>query len=220
MANFYTIKQVSLRSGSAKSSRGKTLFQKQGTLDGACGAYSVTMALEILGQVNAEQIAEGEKGDSVEQNKFLKAINDRGLYPNGLSTNEVVKIVNEIFIKKAEAQPYYFKKFKEEDKFIQRMVDTLDNDCPVMLSFYYQKGKDNEGGHWVVAVGYEYDEQDEVNKLLLLDPSGEEPSMAPWNAYIKLNEKKAGKYVHRYVRTNDNCAIRLGDAIGFFSHKE
>lgn len=214
MADFHTIKQVSLRSGSAKSSRGKTLFQKQGTLDGACGAYCVTMALDILGLIDAGQIAEGEKGDSVEQNKFLKAINDRGLYPNGLSTNEAVKMVNEFFINKAEAQPYYFKKFKDEENYLQRMIDALDDDCPVMLSFNYPKGKDNEGGHWVVAVGYEYDEHDDVKKLLLLDPSGEEPSMAPWNAYIKLNEKKAGNYVHRYVRACDNCAIRLDDAIG------
>lgn len=220
MADFHTIKQVSLRSGSAKSSRGKTLFQKQGTLDGACGAYCVTMALDILGLIDAEQIAEGEKGDSVEQNKFLKAINDRGLYPNGLSTNEVVKIVNEIFIKKAEAQPYYFKKFKDEENYLQRIINALDDDYPIMLSFFFPKREESEGGHWAVAVGYEYDEHDDVKKLLLLDPSGEEPSMAPWNAYIKLNDKKNGNYTHRYVRSDVNFAIRLDDAIGLFIPEE
>ena len=45
---------------------------------------------------------------------------------------------------------------------------------------------DNKNGHWVVAVGYAVDENDNLTAILTLDPGNDSPKYSMWNGIIDL----------------------------------
>jgi hypothetical protein len=74
-------------------------FQKahyrQGDLDGACGAYSIAMVLNILGVFEADNIhSDSNSGDNrFAERRLIKALNEQGLYRDGLDSNEIRQIL-------------------------------------------------------------------------------------------------------------------------------
>ena len=53
---------------------------------------------------------------------------------------------------------------KEDDDLIELVQNCIDKNIPTILGFNY----DNKNGHWVVAVGYAVDENDNLTAILTL----------------------------------------------------
>ena len=90
MKQFKVIDQLCLIGGQLKCKKtSNRSFQKahfkQGDLDGACGAYSVSMALNILGVFEAEELySDTDFNRRTAEWNLIKALNENGLYRNVL----------------------------------------------------------------------------------------------------------------------------------------
>ena len=67
-----------------------------------------------------------------------------------------------------------------------------------------------EGGHWVVVIGFEYDE-DGVRRFMLLDPSEPEPDVCAWNGLIEARGT-GGRYPYAWWSDEERKA-RLEHAL-------
>ena len=87
-------------------------FQKahyrQGDLDGACGAYSIAMVLNILGVFEADNIySDSNSGDNrFAERRLIKALNEQGLYRDGLDSNEIRQILTTNYKKYVNVESY------------------------------------------------------------------------------------------------------------------
>ena len=197
MRQFKVINQLKLIDGVLMCRRpsGRS-FQKahfkQGDLDGACGAYSVAMVLNILGVFEAEEICSDNLIDKrTSEWKLIKALNEEGLYRDGLTSDKIQKILLDNYSSRVSVQ--CASKDSGHD-IVEIMKNWIDNDNPVILRFGFNKND----GHWVVAVGYVEDENGNITDILTLDPGSESPKYALWNGILNLNKEPRKKFGYRY----------------------
>lgn len=199
---------------SSKSKNGRTYYNahyRQGDLDGACGAYSIAMCLNILGVFNSEESL--SKDDSkidwrTLEGRMIKKLDSKGLYRNGLELEECEEILDTY-----KSMVYYEEPENDEDiiAYAKKMVD---ENTPSMLGISF-----SGGAHWIVIVGYVID--DKTNTfiaLLTLDPGYKSQSVAFWNGYISLkiennNKRKTYKYfyapMNRLISINEIFSIHI-----------
>jgi hypothetical protein len=169
--------------------KGKKEYQihmQQGDIDGACGPYSILMALIIKGCV---KITDDEK----KVDKALKSFGANPLIRKGTVVNELNKFIDIINGK------FSLRKIQgKDDKLFQKIISYLNTDEPVMIGL---------PGHWSLAIGYEawdpqvisIDDKDasfkivNVDRLYLLDPSIRSPNGTYWNAVLTRKAKYRGK---------------------------
>lgn len=195
MKQFKVIDQLSLINGElvckkpSNRSYQKAHF-KQGDLDGACDAYSVSMVLNILGVFEAEELYSDTYFDRrTAEWKLIKALNENGLYRDGLTSNEIQEIVTKNYSKYANIQ--YANK---ENDIIELTKQWIDENVPVIL----RMGYDAHNGHWIVAVGYALNEKNELTDILTLDPGNGSPKYCLWNGILNINKEHRKKYGYHY----------------------
>ena len=160
---------------------------RQGDLDGACGVYSIAMLLNILGVFEAEEMNSNLEGDArYAEWKLIKALNEYGLYRDGLRSDEIQEILTKTYSKYVNVQVAN----KEDHDLIELVQNCIDKNIPTILGFNY----DNKNGHWVVAVGYAVDENDNLTAILTLDPGNDSPKYSMWNGIIDLPKVPRKKY--------------------------
>ena len=100
MKHFKVIDQLHLIDGElmCKTMNGRSYQKahyKQGDLDGACGAYSIAMVLNILGVLDAGDVFDDSKIDKrTTYGRLIKTLNkEYGLYPDGLTANDIKKLL-------------------------------------------------------------------------------------------------------------------------------
>ena len=122
---------------------------RQGDLDGACGAYSVAMVLNILGVFQADDIySDSDSADNrFADRRLIKALNEFGLFRDGLTSGEITEVLTKYFSKKVSSDSFT----KLEHDLNDLIVAELEDNTPVILRLAYNKDE----GHWVVVVGYE-----------------------------------------------------------------
>ena len=204
MKQFKIIDQLQLVDGvlMCKKPSGRS-FQRahyrQGDLDGACGAYSISMVLNILGVFHADEInSNSDKADNrFAERRLIKALNEQGLYRDGLNSNDIQAILSKNYSKYVNVNSFT----KNEYNILKLIVDNLNDNTPVVLGIRFNK----ENGHWVVVVGYEIDAQGEIKALLTLDPGANSPTYSYWNGIINL--KKAHRKTYGYLYTTDNSTM-------------
>lgn len=202
MKQIHIISPLFLQQGILKSKvngSAKKVHYKQGELDGACGAYSIAMALNIVGAFDADFITtETPYVDfRTAEGKLHKAIHDWGLYPNGLSVDNCSKILDS------------YKKYVSYEVLegIDNIKQSLDSNLPVVLGIDY-----SGGGHWIVAVGYEL-KDDQILNIYTLDPGSILPVSAYWNGVICLKKEKGKKYCYDYDSVDWSTKVKLTEAI-------
>ena len=199
MKQFKVINQLYLIDGELMCKKpSKRSFQKahfkQGDLDGACGAYSVAMVLNILGAFEAEDICSDNQIDKrTSEWKLIKALNEEGLYRDGLTSDRIQEILLENYRSRVTVQ--CASKASKHD-IAEITKNWIDNDSPVILRL----GFDKNNGHWVVAVGYIEDEHGVLTDILTLDPGSKSPSYALWNGILNLHKEPRKKFGYRYVK--------------------
>ena len=209
MKQFKVIDQLCLKEGKLKCKKpSNRSFQKahfkQGDLDGACGAYSVSMALNILGVFEAEELYSGTDFDRrTAEWKLIKALNENGLYRNGLKLENIQEILKKNYSKYVNVQCAN----KKDDIFniTQQWIDT---NVPIILGIDY----DSHHGHWIVAVGYALNENDELTDILTLDPGVDSPMCCLWNGILNINQEPKKKYGYEY-NTNRLDLVDVAEAI-------
>lgn len=183
---------------------------RQGSMDGACGLYSIMMALIICGVVRYDDARSFWTFTSrTPIGKLFSYFSEKGpLVAEGASLDDVHKVIDEYYPKLLDFQGFI--RCKEIDM-LESIEDQINQDSPVLLLMTFE-----DGGHWVVVIGCEYEyehrEKDkELRSLLILDPSVDAPLMCSWNGIIDARSTK-GKYPFRWWTTKDP-AVRVPDPI-------
>jgi hypothetical protein len=178
-------------------------------MDGACGPYSVMMALLILGCMRWDEVTSfGFWFDPTHSKGKLWSMLEKhpGLLRDGTDLKALRKLLQKSFgdtLTTAEM-------VGTPAALIEFVIDRLQNDQPVIVGVRYSK----DGGHWLVVIGYEEDPQGNITKLLALDSSANAPQLCAWNAYIDLTNPARGKqYKYNWVNTTTTTAIKFDDAL-------
>ena len=164
---------------------------KQGDLDGACGAYSVAMVLNILGVFEADDMySDSDSADNrYAERRLIKALHEFGLFRAGLCSEQITEILTKQFSKKVSVDSFSKKQHDLKDLIIAE----LEENNPVILRLAYNKNE----GHWLVVVGYEQIGE-KVTSLLTLDPGNDSPFLAKWNGIIDLEKLPKKIYGYKY----------------------
>jgi hypothetical protein len=209
MKYFTVINQLEMKNGvlSCRKPSGRS-FQKahykQGDLDGACGAYSIAMVLNILGVFESDELCSDTEFDKrTAEWKLIKALNEDGLYRDGLNSDKIQRIINN-YAKYVTAQVIR----KKEYDIISETKDLIDNNNPVILGFGFNK----HDGHWVVAVGYATDENDNLTAILTLDPGSNSPRYSLWNGIVDLPKIPKKRYGYSY-NSDYSSMVDIDEAI-------
>ena len=208
MKQFKVIEQLKLIDGELKC---KTMsghayqkaHYKQGDLDGACGAYSIAMTMNILGVLDADDIYDSSHIDKrTTYGKLIKTLNEEnGLYPVGLTSRNIRKILLDNYSKCVNVKCIS----NNRHNLVERAVKCINENTPVIISIRFNKND----GHWIVVVGYEIDEEENITALLTLDPGSNSPIYSYWNGYLDL--KKMPHKTYAYTYTSDYKRMVLID---------
>lgn len=146
MRQFKVINQLELKDGVLMCKKpSRRSYQKahyrQGDLDGACGAYSIAMVLNIIGVFEADEIySNSDKSDNrFAERRLIKALNEQGLYRDGLNSDEIHEILSKTYSKYVHIQVFT----KEENNISEIIKDSLNENTPVILRLGYDK----QNGH-------------------------------------------------------------------------
>jgi len=209
MRTYQVINQLSLDSSKVyckrKSGKGnQVLPQRQGTLDGACGAYSLAMALMAIGVLNVQDITFTSHDKRTSLGRFIKQlVEQNGLYPNGDYLLSYKKMVDTDFSKFVSTELYNSK----NQLAIDFIISKIGINVPVIVDIQY-----SGGAHALLVVGVALDEEEQPEKLLCLDPAFDAPTCCVWNSVIDI--KKAfhkKKFCYKW-ETNDSM-IYINEAL-------
>ena len=199
MKQFKVIDQLSLIDGvlMCKRPSGRSYQKahyKQGDLDGACGAYSLSRVLNILGVFEADELLTptNKQNKRTDEWKLIKALNQWGLYRDGLKSSDIRTILKKYY---SDIVSVYIPRLEKNGKDVpEKLKYWIDQNTPVILGINYN----SEEGHWIVAVGYALDENYNYTSILTLDPGADTPRYCLWNGIIELDKEPRKKYGYRY----------------------
>jgi hypothetical protein len=178
---------------------------KQGDLDGACGAYSISMVLNILGVFEADEfLCPGKDDKRTAKWKLIQALNEQGLYRNGLTSDKIQELLTKSYSSHVVVQCAD----KSQHNLIDLTKTWLENNIPIILGINYN----SNDGHWIVVVGYALDENGELTNLLTLDPSNDSPKCSLWNGILNVRKEPRKKFGYQYC-TNDVRMVDVEEAI-------
>lgn len=201
MKHFKVISGITIKDQKIISKANKTpIFERQGTADGACGPYSLFMSLKILGILTQTDTFSPEKIDQrTSVYKFMKDISKlKGLIFDGTDLRRLYDTINKNLKSKVNVEWSQ----ENDDNLIDFVIQELDENKPTIIGLTF-----TEGGHWVVAVGYTTNENNKITNLLVLDPSGEEPSFSSWNSIISLSHNKRAKFPYKWITSGYNVSF-------------
>lgn len=156
---------------------------RQGGLDGACGPYSVVMALVTLGVMSYREAQNMYQwhGNSRE-GRFRTEIRNLGaLVSEGTDYKDMLKLVD-CFRGVGVGAEYVTGNKKD---IVQQVQDAVDCQCAPIIGVRWSGGE----GHWMMVVGYQGYEDDgdfQITHLLCLDPGSDTPRTSLWNAVIEV----------------------------------
>lgn len=180
-------------------------FIKQGDLDGACAPYSVSMILMLLGIIKRNEIGIRQLRDKRTRLGKLMSLflDEKGLVLDGYDYKALHHELQGI---KNLVKTTYHK--GDNEAFFEDLKQKVANNFPLLMSLEY-----SGGAHALVAVGYEYDLDGDITKVLCLDPGFEKPLFTYWNSVIDVETVYTGKYKYKWL--NSNSYVDIDDYICF-----
>jgi hypothetical protein len=196
---------------------------RQGDLDGACGPYSIMMALilsEVLSLKQAKNLWNGSVDGRTTFSKFVKKLD--ALVTKGTTDDDlkslflaIQRVVGTPKIKKlgmsilVSAIDQSVLKGLALLSAVQHHIDTYDR--PVILMLDWSSSE----AHWVVAVGYQVrikEGKQELANILTLDPGAPTGKISAWNGVLGQGGLKTRKL--RYT-TDDGLPTICSASQGF-----
>lgn len=158
---------------------------RQGGLDGACGPYSVVMALITLGVLRYSEATNMYKWDGrSREGRFRDELKNFGaLVSEGTNGHALVKLAD--VFKSQDVSAEYLRGSKKD--IVETVKEAIDHCNAPIIGVAWAGGS----GHWMMVVGYqgyEDDGQFQLTHLLCLDPASETPKTSLWNAVISVYE--------------------------------
>ena len=192
MALIYTVPDIFLINGELLTSDGNGGFMKihnhQGTLDGACSVYSLTMSMLYENIIHHE---ETEKPGRSNGGRLLKELfSDFGLVKDGFNFRVLKRIIEKYKTKNWRVD---YLGDTTQKECIKGICDEIKQGCAPIIGIGYC-GQDF--GHALLAVGYEVVDE-KVERIFCLDPGAPTPKTAIWNSYIDVhNLRRRSTYVN------------------------
>lgn len=173
------------------------VFLQQGSIDGACGPYSIFMGLLTLGLIDRNQIISNKIKGSERLGKLLNKLNNEyfSLFKNGTYLKDLEEIIIETYGKLISIKTLD----KKNKDVLNFTIQHLKQNHPTIIGVNFETG-----GHWMLAIGYETNEKGEVIRILTLDSSGENPIVSSWNSIIDAKTSKRGEYKYKWWTKSEN----------------
>jgi hypothetical protein len=202
MKNIQIISTLHINNGGVQAKTGNGRYQlihlQQGDLDGACAVYSTIMILILIGAVRYKDVSlSGFQNDKrTALGKLKKELFEtQGMHRDGNyleheELDSIAKILKRSFSKIVSVRWFDFKIVN----IIETIQEHLEDDQAVLISLSYK----GAGVHALVAIGFEMNKRNEVQKIFCLDPSYPSPKFGYWNSYISLNEN-SGQFPHLQI---------------------
>lgn len=183
------------------------LHKQQGDLDGACAVYSLVMALLCKGLLaDSDTQIFNTPNRRTQKGKFLyHFFNEKGLIQEGYSFKTLAKEINESSFNVVATR----KDPRTDEGKVNLITEYLDMDIPVIISVKY----DDESGHALLAIGVEKDRNNDITKILCLDPGFPRPKCAIWNSYIEVTRSPKSDKPFKYVREDRDIKVCLDDML-------
>lgn len=190
------------------SERWVRIHHKQGDMDGACAVYCLMMNLLILGYISEEDVSVYQVADKrTKRGRFISYfLEEQGLIRAGYKYSALVKELKFLCGDDLNVQR---KNPGKADVQIMLITNCIENDMPVIISVDFEKG----GGHALLAVGIELDSNQNIDKILCLDPGVESPIYAEWNCFIDVSKDNGKEFPFAYVTKEECNKVMLGDMI-------
>jgi len=185
------------------------VFLQQGSIDGACGPYTLLMALLILGLIDYDQATDmwWEK-KSTRFGKLIKSMQTHDtLFQSGTDLEDLKHLVDNSFKKNIDIA-LSESKGKQVVNFV---LEELKSNKPVIIGI---NGK--ELAHWMLAIGFEEDEHGQISKIFFLDPSQPNKSNY-WIASINIKDTYHGRYPYQWVDQSEETLISFEHAMSLGS---
>ena len=185
---------------------------RQGEMDGACAVYALMMNLLILKTIRRNQLEDlfnkMKKSPEVER-LFHEFFDKHGLVRDGFHFKDVCGLTNRTFGDKVTAKYDDKDSLRGEKEILDSIKNTLDSNMPIILGIDFKGG----GGHAVVAIGYESDDEGLFN-IFCMDPGYDIFPTSYWNMVISLDIFN-GHFKHQCltVYPNECSAINISDVL-------
>jgi len=187
---------------------------RQGTLDGACGIYSVVTAMVAGGVISRDEAINAWSTKPDGRTRLANAIAHLStLVQDGTDENDQIELI--------KALEWHIKKTKSckpelldlsGKKLFPEIIDRIDRFIPVIIHLNWE----GSGAHAAVVVGYEFKDND-VYHLLTIDPGYNISSVQLWNAFLTCYRNKSGKKPYCYqvenFQYNSQCQITKAVAL-------
>jgi hypothetical protein len=195
----------------SKLEGGNLMGFRQGNLDGACGSHAAMTAMVAVGAIDQKQAMTAWNDVPDGRTKLAKALKDKKpLFQDGTNCEEIITLINAVehYVKGINTLKPYAHNNKESFKkknevigqnFLKVVVEKIKLGVPSILWLDWNGG----GAHWSVAIGYETDERNILN-IIMIDPGAEMSRIQLWNAVLTYRSARiGGAYRNRYFVAHD-----------------
>ena len=178
---------------------------KQGDLDDASDAYSLAIVFNVLNVFEVEDMPwnRHENKKTTAGWKLIRFLNTPSLYPKGISSNDIIKIVKQEY-----SEFVTINHTGKRAGIPLKVKECIDNNIPAILQISF----DQYETQWIVVVGYAKDKEDKVSCLLTLDSRKDLRIGCFWNGILNLDRCITLKYGFQYI-TDVVELVGLDDAI-------
>ena len=208
MRTIHVIDKLILKEGQLQCKKYRKLQRahyKQGDLDGACGAYSLSMCLNILGVFEADDLNSDKDFDKrTAEWRMIDSLHGFGLYRDGMKTEDIKDIIQGNYSKYVACES----KGSKESGFLDFIKESLDDNDPVIIGIDFN----TKEGHWIVGVGYECDNKGNMLSILTLDPGTDSPVYSYWNGVLGLQRIPRKRFGYPYS-SDGTRNVNISDAI-------
>lgn len=171
----------------SKEGKWINMHYQQGEIGGACAVYSVAFCMLYEQMVSDVEAAGRSKGDRLLRDLF----DNYGMIRQGFYFRDLKAIID-----KNKKKTWDINLFEGSPKrCVEGIRCEIDVDRTPIIGIDY---KDEEFGHALLAVAYEFDEQyNKTLKIFCLDPGAPAPRTSIWNSYIDVQDlRKPSTYVN------------------------
>ena len=196
----------------SKDSDGKWIqtHHQQGDLDGACAVYSLIMNLLILGKISEQEISIYNKiNRRTRRGKFLSHfLEDQGLIRDGYGYRSLAKEIRdycpiELGIDAHRKKPH------DLEETVKCIIKQIEDDYPAIISIEFS----DSSAHALLAIGIEYNENNDPIRIMCLDPGVSSPLLAKWNCVIDFSISKMSNSTVYYMTDRTSVKVDLGDLL-------
>jgi|SRR5690606_4973669 len=180
------------------------VFLQQGTIDGACGPYTLFMALLILGLIDYSEATDmWWTKKSTKFGKLIKTMqNHETFFQEGTDLKDLKQLVDNSFKKNIDLT-LSESKGKQVINFV---LEELKVNKPVIVGI-----NGIELAHWMLAIGFE-ENQHGKSKIFFLDPS-QANNANYWNTSINIIDSYKGRYPYQWVDQSEETFISFEHAM-------